>query len=301
VNVLELAQQCDAATLTNEAVISDALCKEPEIAYSTANGRVRLSRWRQFVGSYTVPALPAPLFVIQLAGKPDVRYWDRDGWSEATSFPTAASIIPAGLQTRWLVDGELDVMTFSLDRSSNQMRQRSQFNAMRFAFSDPLSAALSEQILCELYRGANRHDDEYLESLIDTLSIHIASDRSSAGRGRYPTSGSSSFRIHKVMNAIMDDPAKTHSLSELADLAGITESHLCRVFKQSVGLTLHSYLLKVRLDRARQLLSCPDLSIGHVAEYSGFSGASQFTRVFRQYVNETPTSYRNRIVGSHLQ
>jgi len=98
------------------------------------------------------------------------------------------------------------------------------------------------------------------------------------------------------MNAITANPAGNHGLDELADLAGINKSHLCRVFKQSVGMTLHSYLLNVRLDRARQLLGRSEVSISQVAELSGFSGASQFTRAFRQYVKETPTSYRSRVL-----
>lgn len=280
---------------TNDAVISDAICRAPEITHTALGGHVHCSRWRHFVGSYTVPALPAPLFVVHLAGKPDVRFWDRDGWSESTTFPGAATIVPAGRETRWLVDGELDVITFSL-APRDEKRTASRFNAMHFAYSDPLGVALAEQILCELYRGSGI-DSAYVESLVSTLTMHVANERSNSDRIRYPTSGSSSFRIHKVMNVINKDPAGHHSLDELSDLAGVNKSHLCRVFKQSVGVTLHNYLLNARLDRARQLLARPDLSVAQVAELSGFLGASQFARAFRHHVNETPSSYRQRTLG----
>jgi AraC family transcriptional regulator len=279
----------------SEAVISDALCRAPEISHA-AGTSLRFSRWRHFVGSYEVPALPEPLFVVQVAGKPDVRYWDRDSWSEATSFPGAASIIPAGRKTRWLVDGELDVVTFSFGMGKRD-QSCSRFGDLRFAYSDPLAAALCEQILGEVCTGAKATDNEYLDSLMTMLSTHVISGRSTIGRPRYPTSGFSSFRIHKVMNAIMDDPAGTHSLSQLAELAGITESHLCRVFKEAVGVTVHSFLLNVRLDRARQLLVRGDLPMSHVAEMSGFSGPSQLARAFRQHVGETPSHYRSRIAA----
>ena len=287
----------EATIWNNEAIITDALCKAPEVFHSSGTMPVHFCRWRQFVGSYSVPALPYPMFVVQLAGKPDVRYWDRDGWSEATAFPGAASIIPAGRETRWLVDGELDVVTFSLEQIVNRTRSPSRFSTMRFAYSDPLGAALAEQILGELMRAPGERDDGYMENLFGTLAAHVASDRSGEGKARYPTSGTSSFRIHKVMNAIAEDPAAPHRLDELADLARVNKSHLCRIFKQSVGTTLHSYLLGVRLERARQLLAYPDLSIAQVAEMSGFAGSSQFTRAFRSHHHETPTSYRTRMLG----
>lgn len=236
------------------------------------------------------------MFVLQMAGKPDVRFWDRDGWSETTTFPGAATLIPAGQKTRWLVDGELDVITFSFGADAGRERSQAQFNAFKFAYCDPLAAALSEQILGEMCEGAGMNDNDYLNTLLTTLSTHVLTGRSTAGRARYPTSGFSSFRIHKIMNAITANPAATHSLSELAALAGITESHLCRVFKDAVGTTVHNFLLNARLDRARQLLARADLPMSHVAELSGFSGASQLARAFRQHVGETPSQYRNRMI-----
>ncbi|MEJ5979179.1 AraC family transcriptional regulator [Novosphingobium sp. PS1R-30] len=279
----------------SEAVIADALCNGPELEYRDGSGNLRFSRWRRFMGSYEVPALPAPMFVVQMGGKSDVRFWDRDGWSEATTFPGAATLIPAGHKTRWLVDGELDVITFSFGAEDRRDRAQAEFSTFQFAYCDPLAAALSEQILGEMCQGAATNDNDYLNSLTAMLSTHLLAGRNVAGRTRYPTSGFSSYRIHKVMNAITADPAKSHSLTELAELAGITESHLCRVFKEAMGTTVHAYLLKARLDRARQLLSRAELPMSHVAELSGFSGASQLARAFRQHLGETPSHYRARM------
>ncbi len=72
----------EATVWTNEAIISDALGRRGRPADRIAAGRVKLSRWRQFVGSYDLPALPDPTFVVHIAGKPKIRTWERDGWSE---------------------------------------------------------------------------------------------------------------------------------------------------------------------------------------------------------------------------
>ncbi|MCE7795418.1 AraC family transcriptional regulator [Sphingobium sufflavum] len=279
----------------SEAIIADTLQRGPEMAVSSSDGRWRFTRWRSFVGNYTLPGLPEPLFVVHLGGKPNVRTWDRDGWSETTSFPGAATIVPATMPTRWLVDGELDVVTFSIDR--DDVRAASvleHFGKMHFAFSDPLGAALARQILAELYKPSSDGRDAYVAALIDALKAHMMRGPSSAGPAEFPTSSFSSYRIHNVLNAIARKPEADHSLDELAELAGLTRSHFCRVFKRAVGLSPHQYLLKARLDRAQQILCQGDMSIAVIAEMLGFTSQSHFNRAFREQFGEPPSTHRKR-------
>src|SRR5579859_2285366 len=105
----------DGQTVWNdETIIADALGRAPDVKLGGGADGWRLCRWRQFVGSYTLPPLPDPIFVVHIAGKPNVKTWERDGWSESHSFPGCATIVPSGMTTGWLVDGELDVVTLSL-------------------------------------------------------------------------------------------------------------------------------------------------------------------------------------------
>jgi AraC family transcriptional regulator len=235
------------------------------------------------------------MFVVHLGGKPNVRVWDRDGWSESASFPGAATIVPATMPTRWLVDGELDVITFSIN--SNDVHAPSvqdQFARMRFAFSDALGAALARQILSELYKPTSDGRDAYVSALIDALKAHMLRGPSNAGQTDFPTSSFSSYRIHNVLNAINKKPEADHSLEELSAIAGITPSHFCRVFKRAVGLSPHQYLLKARLERAQQMLGHSEVSIAVVADMLGFTSQSHFNRAFRKYYGEAPTSFRKR-------
>lgn len=280
--------------LKSEDIIADTLQRGPELDRADASQGWRFTRWRQFVGSYSLPALPSPLFVVQLAGKTDVRIWDRDGWSEGTSFPGAATIVPAGRATRWLVDGELDVATFSLEKTMSPMTNAERFGQLRFAYTDPLGAALAQQIIGELYARKTGQDNGYLSCLANTLAQHVSMGPRHGGVASYPTTGFSSFRIHTIINMINDDPAAEHSLQDLAMRAGITESHLCRVFKQSVGCSPHQYLVEARLNKSVELLGQSKLPMSRIAELSGFSGQCQFARSFKQRFGETPTSFRRR-------
>lgn len=284
-----------ASSIASEAIIADTLSRGPEMAASSTDGRWRFARWRNFVGSYTLPGLPDPMFVVHLGGKPNVRTWDRDGWSQTTSFPGAATIVPAFMPTRWLVDGELDVVTFAIDKHEVQAASvLEQFAKMQFAFSDPLGAALARQTLSELYKPSSEGRDAYIAALIDALKAHMMRGPSNSGPADFPTSSISSFRIHNVLEAINKNLAGEHTLDELSAIADLTPSHFSRVFKKAVGLSPHQYLLKARLQRSQQMLCETDLSIGNIAEMLGFTSQSHFNRAFRNHFAEAPNSLRKR-------
>ena len=62
---------------------------------------------------------------------------------------------------------------------------------------------------------------------------------------------------------------------------GTSAAKLAGAFRQSVGMPPHRYLLKRRIERARDLLRDPSLSLLEVALACGFSDQSHFTRLFR--------------------
>ncbi|GGY91634.1 helix-turn-helix domain-containing protein [Novosphingobium colocasiae] len=279
----------------DEDIISDALGRAPDIEMGAEHGRWRLCRWRQFVGSYTLPALPDPMFVVHIAGKPNVRTWMRDGWSETASLPGCATIVPAGQPTGWLVDGELDVVTLSVASEELQRAPiHDQFKRMRFAFSDPLGVALTRQVLGELYTPQTPARDVYVGALVDALKAHMLRGPASATAADIPTAAFSSHRIHTIMNAILDRPEDSHNLEALAERAGLTPTHFCRVFKRATGVSPHQYVMRARLDRARLMLEQSDTPMARIADALGFTSQSHFTRAFRQFAGETPSDFRKR-------
>jgi AraC family transcriptional regulator len=214
----------------------------------------RLCRWRQFVGSYDLPALPDPIFVVHIAGKPHVRTWQQGAWSEMSSTPGCATIVPAGQKTGWLVDGELDVVTLSISAAQLKSSPVSdQFRRMRFAFSDPLGVALSRQVLSELYAPAAAERDAYVSALVNALKAHILRGSSTASADDIPTAGFSAYRLHHIMNMVLQHPEGVYTLEEMAADAGVTPSYFCRVFRKATGASPHQYVMKAKLERARVL------------------------------------------------
>lgn len=278
---------------SNEQIIADSLGRGADIEIGGANNGWRLSRWRQFVGTYSLPALPEPLFVVHISGKRSIKTWQKDSWSERHSIPGLATIVPSGQPTGWLVDGELDVVTLSISSNSlDAAPGRDQFERMRFAFSDPLGVALTRQVLSELYQPETAERDVYVSTLVEALRAHMLRGPAAAGDPGFPTSDFSAYRIHHVMNGVLQRPEAEHSIEALAAEAGLTPSHFCRVFKRATGISPHQYVMKARLERAQQMLGGTELSISQVADSLGFGSQSHFTRAFRAFTGQTPSGWR---------
>jgi AraC family transcriptional regulator len=82
------------------------------------------------------------------------------------------------------------------------------------------------------------------------------------------------------------------SLQVLAKESGYSRVHFVRMFRAATGYTPHNYLLKLRLDRVRELLESRTLSLTDIALECGFSSHSHLSRVFRQVLGATPSEYR---------
>lgn len=280
------------ARMTGEDIISDCLGRAPDVQLGDAREGWRLSRWRQFVGSYRLPSLPDPIFVVHIAGKPQVRTWQRDSWSDAASIPGCATIVPAGQPTGWLVDGELDVVTLSMANAELRGAPAArQFEAMQFAFADPLGVALTRQVLAELYAPRDDGREAYLGALVGALRAHMLRG---PGHVQIPTADFSGYRLHKVLDAILEAPEAPHDIEALAALTGVSPSHFSRIFKQATGESPHRYVVKARIERAKELLLQSGSSVRQIAEATGFQTQAEFARAFRRETGEAATGFRQR-------
>jgi AraC-like DNA-binding protein len=82
------------------------------------------------------------------------------------------------------------------------------------------------------------------------------------------------------------------NLSSLAEIAGLSQGHFTRAFKQSLGMTPHGYVMQRRLERAKRMIAETVLPLARIALECGFSDQSHLSRRFLQYVGMTPRSFR---------
>lgn len=97
-----------------------------------------------------------------------------------------------------------------------------------------------------------------------------------------------------VLNYIDDNYSKDFPMTVLAELAGITPQHLCRVFKETMHMRPNEYLMMCRLSEAKRLLKFSDIPVAEIGRQMGFSDAGYFSTVFRRHEKISPAEYRKR-------
>jgi len=100
---------------------------------------------------------------------------------------------------------------------------------------------------------------------------------------------------------IRESPAEVLGVAQLASEAGYSADHFSRIFLSVTGLRPQDYLIKARIDRARQLLAESDLTIGEVATRVGFSDIFYFSRLFRQRTGQPPSAFRRSLCTNRTQ
>lgn len=83
------------------------------------------------------------------------------------------------------------------------------------------------------------------------------------------------------------------SLADLAEVADRSRYHLCRIFREQLGLPPYEYLINLRVQAAKRLLR-EGISPGSVARRVGFYDQSHLTNQFKEIVGVTPGHYREK-------
>src|SRR4029077_14107810 len=102
-------------------------------------------------------------------------------------------------------------------------------------------------------------------------------------------------RLFRVQEFIESRLEADLTLQELASEVGYSRSHFLRMFRATTGMTPHRYVLKRRVERARQLLEQAELSLAEVAFRCGFASQAHLTVAFRNEFGVTPAEYRRHV------
>jgi transcriptional regulator GlxA family with amidase domain len=102
--------------------------------------------------------------------------------------------------------------------------------------------------------------------------------------------------LHRAQDAIATNLTGAWSLTRLAKIAGLSERHLSRLFQVHVGCSIADYINRLRVLRAKELLSQTRLDIERVAEGAGFASSRQLRRAWRKLYTTTPSETRNQAV-----
>lgn len=99
--------------------------------------------------------------------------------------------------------------------------------------------------------------------------------------------------LQKAMDYICENYTMSITLNELAEHTYVSTYYLSRMFKKELGKNFVEYLNEVRIDKAKELLKDNKYKTYEVAELVGIQDPHYFSKIFKKYVNMTPTEYKD--------
>jgi AraC family transcriptional regulator len=160
-------------------------------------------------------------------------------------------------------------------------------------YNHPLTWQLA-RVISEECESEARAGLLYCETAVALLALHVTRHLSNYSRALVTThcGGLAPGVLRRVCEYMTSRLEDDLSLSEIADISGLSPGHFSFAFKRSVGLSPHAWLRRERIDRAKALLRDRSLSLPFIASAVGFSTQSAFGVAFKRETGSTPTAWR---------
>jgi transcriptional regulator GlxA family with amidase domain len=126
-----------------------------------------------------------------------------------------------------------------------------------------------------------------------TLVVSVRAELPRVEKTLQPGSrGLDARQLRLVDGAIAESIGEPISVSMLSSVAGLSRSHFSRAFRASVGRTPHEHVVRVRIDRAMELMRTTKRPLSDIAVATGFSDQAHFSNKFRRFTGLTPSRWR---------
>lgn len=253
-------------------------------------------------GQVEVPALRSTFISIHVG--PSVHITCRRGGyhHHGTAVHGDIDIIPAGIPSLWEMKDKdtilalglspefLSAVTEQLDLDPQRVEIRNRFQE-RDAQLESLAWALNAEKEAGYPCGRL-----YFDSLAVAVAARLVRCHSSFAVEPGKQSGRmADRRLRQVLSYIEDNLSQDMSLGEIAAVAGVSVSHFKTLFRESVGLPVHQYVIRRRVERARTLLAEGKLSISQIAFETGFAHQSHLARHMRRVLGVSPKALREML------
>jgi AraC family transcriptional regulator len=120
----------------------------------------------------------------------------------------------------------------------------------------------------------------------------ISGNTSPAPMTEWQRRGLAPHKLQQVLCFIEERITEPIGIRDLASEVRMSQFHFARMFKEAMGDPPHEYITRVRMERAKRLLSASDLPLRLVATSVGYQTQAHFTGVFHKRVGVTPRTFR---------
>jgi AraC family transcriptional regulator len=138
----------------------------------------------------------------------------------------------------------------------------------------------------------------FLDSVEQALAVALVNG--CAGRHRSVQAyrgGLGSARLRRIKEFVHAKIEDDLTLCEMAQSVELSTAYFSRMFRKSTGESPHQFLLRQRVERAKEMLRSADARVMDVAVACGFKSQQHFAQVFRHLCGASPTEYRQEFLG----
>ncbi|MES2105423.1 MAG: AraC family transcriptional regulator [Pseudomonadota bacterium] len=221
--------------------------------------------------------------------------------------PGDIDVVPAGFSGEWEDEAPCSVLTVSLSQAlvaataaRLQLDAATHMIRPRLQWRDKRVEHIAWAMQSEAASGSGHASGAlYLESLGTALAAHLLSAGAAPGlRTQLPAAGRQLpvQQLQAVVAYIESYIDADLSLARLADVAGLSVSHFKALFRQSAGVSAHQYVIRRRVECARELILRGRHEMSQVALQSGFAHQSHMARCMRQVLGVRPGELSRRIL-----
>jgi len=235
---------------------------------------------------------------------------------EHDTAPGFVTLLPARTPIQWSWKTRISCSVLALDPAFVDKVAEQVFGLSpehyRFELTERSSDSAITNIAGVLSREVVRAEPGsklYAESLANILAVHLlrhyavcadgqnlqaCSMSDSAETEHTETPATQPRAVAQALQFIHANYTSDLSLNEIAKAVNLSPFHVARLFKQSVGVSPHQYLIQLRVNSARSLLSAGSVehSLAELASAVGFADQSHLTRHFKRIVGVTPRQFR---------
>ena len=243
---------------------------------------------------------------LKLNNYPNCELWERSKCGAKADIRAGATYVyDMKNDPRFVIDKPFHSLHFYLPRSaldgiaeqSGASRVGELPSRLGDGHDDPVIRHIGGALLPALRRPAETNR-LFIDYTMLAFTAHVAQTYGGMQPGsRSVHGGLAPWQARRARERLESDLGGTLSLQQIAAEFDLSVSHFSRAFRISTGLPPHQWLLRQRVEAAKQLMTVRDLPLSEIAISAGFANQSHFTRVFSAAVGISPAAWRREAVG----
>jgi len=249
-------------------------------------------------GVIEAPARNDPAIVIHVGPSVDIACRRGGQTHRGLAVHGDVDIVPPGIPSRWEVKQKDTALLIGIHSAffqslaeERELDSRRVEIVNRFQMRDPQIEYIGWVLEAEMEAG-HPTGGLFVDSLASALALRLLERHSSASLVQHDRFSMSGRKLRLVLSYIEDNLIRDLSLAEVASITGMGISNFKNVFRKSMGIPVHQYVIQRRVERAKTLLHEGDLPIAQVAVEAGFAHQSHLARHLRRATGISPDRFR---------